>query len=504
MGVLNSSEKTIIVGRLPIGFKPEAPPPPPLKNLIIGPAIITLGLAIGSGELIFWPIMSANIGPVLLWAALISLIFQTVWTLEMARWTVWTGEHWVLQMARLHGLVSAAVLWGLFTFLAWGFGGWAAAGGRSLYVLVGGPGEESFATVFWAIILFLIVWIVALLAGVVREWVEYILTFKMVIIWIMLLVSLAVVSSLDVWADVIRGTFIPSWPSEAIPEKVPYFTLASAIAFIGAGGTTNMWYSFWVRDAGYGMGVYIGRIPGYLRGRPTQLEIVGYLPEPTQENLSRLSEWWSRVRSVFWLVFFLLNFLTAVFFVALVYSGKKNLGIETEGVGGVEVIELQANIVAEAFGSTVISGIFLIVAAVLLFGTQLSLTEGVARQIADSAYVAVEGFRRIFRNDIRTAYFAVITLFVIWSSLWISLINLAGIKPVLLLQLPANINLLFQIISIPLTLYFIYFVASKSVPKEIWNAMKPHPIVPLLLVLAMLYWGFFATLGWMEKFGLLG
>ncbi|MCE4603943.1 MAG: Nramp family divalent metal transporter [Aeropyrum sp.] len=498
------SEKTQYVGKLPIGFKPEAPPPAPLKNLIIGPAIITLGLAIGSGELIFWPIMSANIGPVLLWAALISLIFQTIWTLEMARWTVWTGEHWVLQMARIQGLASAAILWGLFTFLAWGFGGWAAAGGRALYVLTGGPGEEALATVVWAIFLFFLVWVVALLAGVVREWVEYILTFKMVVIWVMLLVSLAVVTSADVWADVLKGIFIPSWPGDAIPEQVSYFTLAAAIAFIGAGGTTNMWYSFWVRDAGYGMGVYIGRIPGYLRGRPTELEIVGYLPEPTEENIARLKAWWSNVRTVFWGIFFLLNFLTAVFFVALVYSGKKNLGIETAGVSGVEVIKLQADIVEKAFGVGLASSLFLLVAAVLLFGTQLSLTEGVARQIADSAYVALEPFRRLFRNDIRTAYFAVITLFALWSSIWISTINLAGIRPVLLLQLPANINLVFQIISIPLTLYFIYYVAGKSLPKEIWNAMKPHPIIPVLLILAMLYWGVFAVLGWMERFGLLG
>ncbi|MET1128215.1 MAG: hypothetical protein ABWW70_02755, partial [Thermoproteota archaeon] len=120
------SSREIVVGKLPIRFKPEAPPPVPLTKLLIGPAIITLGLSIGSGELIFWPIISSTIGPVLLWAALISLFFQTLWTAEMARWTVWTGEHWVLQMARAHGLLSALVIWNVFVFLAWGFGGWAA------------------------------------------------------------------------------------------------------------------------------------------------------------------------------------------------------------------------------------------------------------------------------------------------------------------------------------------------------------------------------------------
>lgn len=497
-------EKTIMVGALPIGFKPEAPPPVPVSKLVIGPAIITLGLSIGSGELIFWPITSANIGPVLLWAALISLIFQTLWTLEMARWTVWTGEHWVLQMARLHGLMSAVVIWGLFTFLAWGFGGWAAAGGRTLFTLLGFPGDESLATAFWAVVLFAIVWLVALLAGIVREWVEKILTFKMAVIWVMLIISLLAATNLQVWGDVLRGIFVPSWPSEAIPERLSFFTLAAAIAFIGAGGTTNMWYSFWVRDAGYGMGIYIGRIPGYLRGKPTAIELTGYLPEPTEENLSRIKAWWSNVRLIFWVIFFLLNFITAVFFVTLVYAGRVIYGFETEGLSGVEVIVLQADIVETALGSGAARVAFLLVAAILLFGTQLSLTEGVARQIADTAYVASERVRQFFRGDIRTTYFAIITLFALWSSIWISMIFVAGVRPVLLLALPANINLLFQIISIPLTLYFIYRVAAKSLPREIWESMKPHPVVPVLLVLAMLYWGFFAVLGWSERLGLMG
>ena len=501
---MSSGTNRIQVGKLPIGFKPEVPPPVPLKSLIIGPAIIALGLSIGSGELIFWPIVSSTIGPVLLWAALISLIFQTVWTLEMARWTVWTGEHWVLQMARVHGLVSAVTIWALFTFFAWGFGGWAAAGGKVVGTLTGWPAKPEYATALWATILFILVWLVALLAGIVREWVEKILTVKMFIIWIMLIISLAAVTAKvpHIWKDIVKGIFVPQWPSGAIPEKLSYFKLAAAIAFIGAGGTTNMWYSFWVRDAGYGMGAYIGKIPGYLRGKPMAIELTGYLPEPTEENIRRAKEWWNRVKAVFWLVFFLLNYLTAVFFVALVYGGKE-MGL-VKPASGVDVIIMESEIVKTVFGgSAVAAGFFLIVAVILLFGTQLSLTEGVARQIADTTFIASESIRRFFKNDIRSTYFWVITLFVLWDIFWVSLTSI-GVKPVLLLALPANINLVFQIISAPLTLYFLYGVAKKSVPKEIWEHMKPHPLIPILLILASIFWGYFAVLGWAEKLGMLG
>lgn len=495
--------KEIYVGKLPIKFKPEAPPPLPLSKLLIGPAIITLGLSIGSGELIFWPIVSSTIGPVLLWAALISLFFQTLWTAEMARWTVWTGEHWVLQMARVHGLISAVVIWNVFVFAAWGFGGWAAAGGNTIKTMLGWP-SGGVGVAFWSAILFLLIWIIALLAGVVREWVEWILTAKMVIIWIMLLSSLAVITAKvsGLWSDIARGVFVPTWPSDAIPEKLSYFTLASAIAFIGAGGTTNMWYSFWVRDAGYGMGAYIGKIPGYLRGKPVAIELTGYLPEPTQENIQRLKTWWRRVNAVFWLIFFLLNYLTAVFFVALVYGGSK-LGL-VKPASGVEVIIIESDIVKTVFGnSAVAAALFLVVAIVLLFGTQLSIVEGVARQIADTSFISSERVRRFFKNDIRTTYFWVITLFILWGIFWTSLTSI-GIKPVLLLQLPANINLVYQVISAPLTVYFLYAVARRSVPRELWNAMKPNPVIPILLIIASVFWAYFAAMGWAEKLGLLG
>ncbi len=495
--------KEILVGRLPIRFRPEAPPPLPLRRLLIGPAIITLGLSIGSGELIFWPIISSVIGPVLLWAALISLFFQTLWTAEMARWTVWTGEHWVLQMARVHGLVSALVIWNVFVFFAWGFGGWAAAGGQTLQVLVGWP-AGGVGAAFWSGVLFVLIWLVALLAGIVREWVERILTFKMFVIWVMLIVSLAAITARvpEIWVDIARGIFVPSWPAEVIgTETLPYFTLAAAIAFIGAGGTSNMWYSFWVRDAGYGMGAYIGKIPGYLRGKPVAIELIGYLPEPTEENIRRLKAWWRRVNAVFWVIFFLLNYLTAVFFVAMVYGGHK-MGL-VKPAKGVEVILIEANIVRTVFGGSELAAVlFMVVAIILLFGTQLSLVEGVARQIADTSFIASERVRRFFRNDIRTTYFWVITAFILWGIFWTSLISV-GIKPVLLLALPANINLVYQVISAPLTVYFLYGVARRSVPRELWQAMRPHPIIPVLLIAGSVFWGYFAALGWAERLGLL-
>jgi hypothetical protein len=200
-------------------------------------------------------------------------------------------------------------------------------------------------------------------------------------------------------------------------------------------------------------------------------------------------------------VFFILNYITAVFFVTVVYGGKL-LGL-VKPVSGVGVILLEAKIVEHVFHNSYAMYIFyIIVAAILLFGTQLSLSEGVVRQIADTTYIGSERVRRFFGNDIRKEYFWVMVAWVVWNAIWLSTITLAHVKPIMLLKLPANINLVFQVISAPLTVYFIYGVAKKSVPKEIWEHMKPHPLVPVILIIATFFWGFFAVMGWAELAGI--
>ena len=67
-------------------------PTPPKLIHIIGPSFILLGLALGSGELIMWPYLSAVWGLGLLWGGFLGITFQYVLNLEIMRYSLAWGE----------------------------------------------------------------------------------------------------------------------------------------------------------------------------------------------------------------------------------------------------------------------------------------------------------------------------------------------------------------------------------------------------------------------------
>ncbi|MBI5527922.1 MAG: Nramp family divalent metal transporter, partial [Deltaproteobacteria bacterium] len=59
---------------------------------LLGPGAILVGLAIGSGELIMWPRMTAKFGPSMTWAAIVGVFLQLWVNFEIGRYTIATGE----------------------------------------------------------------------------------------------------------------------------------------------------------------------------------------------------------------------------------------------------------------------------------------------------------------------------------------------------------------------------------------------------------------------------
>ena len=484
------------VGLYKIPLTSKFPRPKPFWKLI-GPVMIILGLSIGSGELIIWPMIVARYSFVLLWAGLISLIFQTIWTEEMARWTILTGEHFIQYIGRWIGLTTSVFLFGMIAWLSNGFPGWAAAAGTSLRALFDWPFDLISGTVFWASMGFIGGILISLGSKIVRKTVEKILTAQVIIMWFILLICVFTLTSMNDWIKFFKS-LVENFGK--IPPDVSWWTLASAVCFIGAGGISNIWYTFWIRDAGFGMGSLIGKIPGW-RGKKTSIKLSGYLPKPTKENVRRVKSWISNLHKAFWLVFFLMNFLAISLFAVLsnVVLHRRNLV-----PSGFEIAVVQAEIfqsVAGRFGYF----IFLFMIAMLLWGTQLSICEGIVRQLADTTYLVSRKVRKFVKRDIRKWYFYLFILFAVWGMVWIVLQEFFSelIKPDFFLFLSANVGLISQLISLVMLLYFQYFVAKKYLPKKLWDIYKPHPIRTVILLVAACFWSYFIGMAWTEKLGLL-
>ncbi|MDZ4820812.1 MAG: Nramp family divalent metal transporter [Planctomycetota bacterium] len=60
--------------------------------MLLGPGLVMGGAAIGGGEWITGPAVTARYGGSLLWLATLSIVFQVIYNLEISRYTLYTGE----------------------------------------------------------------------------------------------------------------------------------------------------------------------------------------------------------------------------------------------------------------------------------------------------------------------------------------------------------------------------------------------------------------------------
>src|SRR6187455_1022904 len=90
------SDETVAAGCMPPWQVDELIPPPSRQHRslarILGPGILLAGSAIGAGEWLFGPAVTAQYGGTLLWLATISIVLQVFFNLEVVRYTLYCGE----------------------------------------------------------------------------------------------------------------------------------------------------------------------------------------------------------------------------------------------------------------------------------------------------------------------------------------------------------------------------------------------------------------------------
>ena len=104
---------------------------------LVGPGAVLVGLAIGAGELVVWPVMTARFGAGVAWAAVLGILLQLVINIEIGRYTLATGQSIYSAFARLgRGWVPVFLALNVF---GWILPGWARACAGALKALVVGP-----------------------------------------------------------------------------------------------------------------------------------------------------------------------------------------------------------------------------------------------------------------------------------------------------------------------------------------------------------------------------
>lgn len=403
--------------------------------MALGPGIIWMALAQGSGELIWWPYIIAKYGLTFLCLLIPACLLQYPLTLEIGRYTLLTGESIFQGFFRLHrGL--GWILWILMTLSFLWFGAFAAAGGTALAELTHFPAGWSARgqTLFWAYSSMGIFVTAILFSRVIYTMIERFMAAVAIFTVLGLLWACATPEVLSRLPEFSRGLLGPPGPMPRPWEPADATKLLTAITFAGLGGFWILFYSYWIRDKGAGMARHIGRITGPITGKPEAIPTAGYLPDESSENPHRWNQWMRYLR---WDAGIGVggNLLTTLMTCLLAYALLFPEGLIPEGY---ELAVVQSRFFEISWGR-IGAIIFLLVAAAFLSDTWLVTVDAVSRMQAD---IITTQFPWSRRYEVRHWYYFFLGLLTLITSLTI------------LLEAPGPLILLSAVIGFVGTLIF--------------------------------------------------
>ena len=387
-------EASIPAGQLPPLRAADLPPALPWRKML-GPSLLLAGLSLGSGEFVLWPYIVYKSGFVFFWAAVIGVVTQFFLNMEIERWTLATGESAVTAFCRLSRQFGWIFL--LLNVLPHAWPGWATGAGQILsWMLLGAKeataadGTLSFAARHvsaFGIGGLLLVGVVLTAGPVVYKTVERIQVVLVALILVLVVVMAALVVRPDAIVAMGRGVMgVGALPD---PEAgLGFVLLLGALAFAGAGGTTNLGQSNFIKDKGYGMGRFIGRITSPITGEEEATSEIGYSFPRTPENMARWRAWW-KAANVEHFFSFLVTCLVCLCLMALITysllrdeSGALKPGMQAFGSGIGFVWGQAAELSGRSAGAFLRFG-FLAMGVAVLLTTELGILDTVSRISAD-------------------------------------------------------------------------------------------------------------------------
>jgi hypothetical protein len=317
----------------------ELPDPPQFRVRhavrLVGPSVILLGAAIGSGEWLLAPALTAKYAGAVLWVATVSICLQACLNQEVARYTLATGEPiFTAYMrcwpgSRWHSSwylgLSASMAWpGLSTNAATAVAAGILSVQYDAYVVP--TVADSFLVRSCAYTIFAFCVLLVLFGGKVYTMLQTASTFM--VAWILgyLLLIDVFMTSWRSWGLVFSGFvnfgYFPSG------QALDWALVAGFAAYAGLGGLGNAGTSNYIRDKGWGMGALVGAIPSAVGGQAVTLSHVGRVFPVTTENVQKFRQWWKLV----------------LFDQGLIWAGGALLGMALPAILAIEFIDPSRNL----------------------------------------------------------------------------------------------------------------------------------------------------------------
>lgn len=464
----------MIIPPLKIGKLPEAP-----KLLkLIGPSFIILGLGLGSGEIILWPYLSSKYGLGIIWGAILGLTFQFFMNMEIERYALINGESVFVGLARK---LRKLPFWFLIsTFVPWVWPGIAAASAKFLGHALG-TSDTKFLAIAFLVAMGLILSLGPILYKTVENLQKILITIGVPSIFIL---SIILAGRGD-WSALMRGSVGVGEGYFLLPTGISIASFLAALAYAGAGGNLNLAQSFYVKEKGYGMGKFSGKITSLLLGEKDSEEVhlTGTKFEVDSESLSYFRKWWKNINIEHFIVFWLTGSITILLLALLSYVTTFGSGTNLKDIEFVFFEAREISLRIFPFAGT----FFLLVGSLTLFGTQLTVFDATSRILSENIVIAF--FGKLTEKHIPKVYYGVLWLQILGGTV----IFMSGFtQPLQLLMLAAVLNAFAMFVHTGLTLWLNH----TSLAKE----LKPSMFRTVSMLMAFLFYGGFSLFTIYEKF----
>jgi hypothetical protein len=403
-----------------------------LISSVIGPSLIALGVSIGSGEWLLGPFNFATYGFIGIgWIILVSAVLQVFYNVELARFTVATGEVPVVAFGRIPpGLLLWVPLAILLFYMAFIWGGWTAAAGDSAFALFNGrvkdpenAGEVLQGRLF-AVGLLAIAFVIALFGRRISRTLELVNWVMVGFILIAVIFMAVLVVPLGTWGEAIASLFIPAAP----PPGSSATDLGALAGFTALASGLNYFIIGHYRDKGYGMGHRAGAIAGLVGGQQRAMLTSGVTFPPDERNTRLWNRWFRFILLDQWGIFFVGAILGILIPSTLVGHLSRASGVvpTTADMPTFAAAQLQQS-----------SGDFffylaLVVGLLILFSTQLVVFESLVRIVTDAGNGTSGAFQRMTGGDPRRFYYPfmavlfVVIGFLVFQALPLELIRISA------------------------------------------------------------------------------
>jgi hypothetical protein len=429
---------------------------------LLGPGVLVGGSAIGGGEWLAGPAVTARYGGALMWLATLSILGQVFYNVEISRYALYTGEPIFTGKFRT---LPGPRFW-LFIYLILDFGAvfpYLAANAATPLAAVwlgripSGVGDESLVRGL-GIVVYLAAMLPLIFGGKIYNTLKLVMSFKIVSVLGFLLFLAFFFSNSQTWYEIFTGfvrfgsvpvhsasgdatenIFVSLAQGRGFPT-IDFSTVALLAAFTavaGSGGLSNAPISNYTRDQGWGMGRHVGAIPSVIGGRNIELSHVGMVFQVTKESLVRWRHWIKHVlrdQLVIWMpACFLGMALPSMLSVQFLPRGTRASDWYAAGMTADGVRSAVADSWGISAGSVMWYGT-LLCGFLVLGPTMATSADGAIRRWVDVIWTSSRALRSWDPKHIRIVYFGVLVGYMV-----LGLILLSVGKPLALLTTASTI-----------------------------------------------------------------